>query len=211
MPGPLARFLRLGFAVMVRSNLRGVWLRGELPPEGFVWAANHHSWWDAFVALAALETERREAGLLMDPANLARFGFLRGLGALGTNELRAGLREIRAGRALIVFPEGELRPPGPLGPLGRGAGWLARHARAPLVAVAVRLALRGQQAAEAYLDAAPATPETLQTSLSARLAALDAELLRADPRAPLPGFKRVVAGRPSWDERLERWGRLWPS
>jgi hypothetical protein len=45
--------------------------------------------------------------------------------------------------------------------------------------------------------------------------ALDAAIAAAEPREPVPGFARVIAGRPSWDERIDRWAQLgrqaWPS
>lgn len=200
--GLLARFLRFGFPFLVRRTLRGVWMKGELPPGGFVWAANHHSWWDAFVAAAVLWQEGRELTVLMDSDNLKRFGFLRHLGVLGTSELRTALEGLRGGRVVVIFPEGALGPPGSLAPLERGASWLAAKASAPLVAVAVRLVLRGHEAPEAYLDAQEASPECLEATLGQRLAALDALIHQSDPRAPLPGFALVIRGRRSWDERL---------
>ena len=53
-PDPVAGVLLRGFRVMVRRGLRGVWLHGEVPPGPFIWAANHHSWWDPFVAAVLL-------------------------------------------------------------------------------------------------------------------------------------------------------------
>ena len=34
----------------VRGGLAGVWVRGRLPAEPVIWAANHHSWWGPFIA-----------------------------------------------------------------------------------------------------------------------------------------------------------------
>lgn len=203
----LRRFLQVGFGFMVRRSLRGVWLRGELPPGGFVWAANHHSWWDAFVAAAVLWQQGRELTVMVDPATLLRFRFLRRMGVLATGELRRALAQLRAGRVLVIFPEGVLCPPGPLAPLEPGAAWLAARAQVPLVAVAVRILLRGHQAPEAYLEARQVTG-ALEPALSQQLADLDAALRGSDPRMPLPGFSQLVRGRLSWDERLD-WGWSW--
>jgi len=69
--GPAAsvpgRLLDIGLTRLVRRGLPGVWVRGELPVSAATWAANHHSWWDGFVAAAVLREQRRLAALLMDP------------------------------------------------------------------------------------------------------------------------------------------------
>ena len=197
-----SRFLRVGFDFMVRRSLRGVWLRGPLPEGGFVWAANHHSWWDAFVAVVVLWRAGREVTVLVDPLNVASFRFLRGLGVLGTNEMRTATTRLRDGHVVVIFPEGELGPATSPRPLMRGAAWLAETAPAPLAAVAVRLVMRGNEAPEAYIDAHVVNPYDLQAALTEQLAALDASLAASDPRTPLPGFARLVRGRRSWDERL---------
>lgn len=169
-----------------------------------MWASNHHSWWDAFVAAVLLWGSGRHITVLMEPANLARFTFLRRLGTRGTDELRAAVRALQAGRVVIVFPEGSLRAPGPLAPLQPGAAWLAGRAEVPLVAVAVRVVMRGHQAPEAYLDLEPVAGDGLETVLARRLSTLDEALRQAEPRSPLPGFERALGGERSWDERLAR-------
>ena len=117
---------------LVRRGLRGVWLCGDLPAGPFVWAANHHSWWDPFLSAAVLGRHDRTQALLMDQANLRRFRAARLLGAFGTAELRRGLDALRRGDVLVLFPEGALRPPGAPGRLAGGAAWYARRARVPL-------------------------------------------------------------------------------
>ncbi|HEY0718780.1 MAG TPA: hypothetical protein VGD68_14275, partial [Streptosporangiaceae bacterium] len=80
---------------------------------------------------------------------------------------------------------------------------------AAVVPVAVRVISRGHQYPEAFVDLAPEVPPAdLADALAAHLRALDEALLGADPRAPLPGFRRVVRGRVSWDERISRWAGL---
>jgi 1-acyl-sn-glycerol-3-phosphate acyltransferase len=201
------RALGVAFDRLVRQGLRGIWIRGTLPPSPVVWAANHHSWWDGFVAAAILKHCRRPACLLMDSANLADYRFLDAVGVVPANRPRHALGQLRGGRVLVMFPEGALRSPGSLGALAPGAGWFAQHAPADLVPVAVRVALRGHQHPEAIVDIGPACrPAELKDALSARLERLDTEVrTAADPRSGLPGFNRVIGGRSSWDERISRW------
>ncbi|MEO6503357.1 MAG: lysophospholipid acyltransferase family protein [Jatrophihabitantaceae bacterium] len=201
-----ARALGAGFEQLVRRGLRGVWIRGQLPPGGCVWAANHHSWWDGFLAAAVLRQQQRPAALLMEGANLSDYRFLAAIGVISTSRPRQALASLRDGKVLVIFPESELRPAGSLGGLAPGAAWLARRAPAPLLPVAVRVAVRGHQYPEALIDiGAPCAPDRLATELAAQLTGLDAALGGADPREPLPGYRRVVSGRPSWDERIDRW------
>jgi len=57
----------------VRSGLAGVWVRGHLPAGPVVWAANHHSWWDPFIAGELLTGAGLRMVLLADVANMARY------------------------------------------------------------------------------------------------------------------------------------------
>ena len=214
---PIAEVMRQGFHTMVRRGLRGVWLRGDLPGGPFVWAANHHSWWDPFVADVVLRDAGRRGCLIMLEENRRRFGFVRRLGVFGTNEPRRGLDFLTAGRVLVIYPEGELRPAGPLGPLADGAGWYARRANVPLCAVATRVLLRGQEAPEAYLSTSVVDVVGPNRDVTRRLGEeLDRLLSEVDklggvedPRAPLPGYRLILSGRRSHDERIEAMsGRL---
>ena len=202
-PGEVIRF---GLDRLVRGGVRGVWVRGALPRTSVVWAGNHHSWWDGFAAASVLRAADRRPALLMDGDNLAEYGFLRRAGVISAREPRAALAALRDDRVLIVFPEGELRAAGPLGPLAPGAQWLARRAPATLLAAALRTVMRGHQSAEVYVDLTPVpTGESLAEVLAARLDLLDLELQQSDPREPLEGFLLTVPGRRSWDERISRW------
>jgi hypothetical protein len=217
-PDPIAGAMRRGFDSMVRRGLRGIWRRGQPPAGPFVWAANHHSWWDPFVGSVLLDRDGRRGSLLMLQENLVRFGFVRRLGVFGTHECRRGLGYLAEGRVLIVYPEGELRPPGPVGDLSDGASWYARRAGVPLCAVATRVVLRGHEAPEAYVCYAVVAPAgsvsqctaRLAERLSALLSEVDGQVASGNPRAPLPEFAPVMRGRRSWDERIETMARWQP-
>ena len=205
-PQRSADLIRFGLDRLVRGGVRGVWVRGALPRTPVVWAANHHSWWDGFAAASVLRAAERRPALLMDGENLSEYGFLRRAGVISDREPRRALAALQDDCVLIVFPEGELRPAGPLGPLLPGAEWLARHGSATLLAVALRAVMRGHQSAEIYVDLTPVpSTATLAAVLSARLDQLDADLLKSDPREPLAGFLLTVPGKHSWDERISRW------
>lgn len=197
------------FDQLVRGGLRGVWIRGAVPIGPFVWAANHHSWWDGFVANAALRDAKHDAALVMDATNLKQFSFLRRAGVVSADSPREALASLSQGSALIIFPESELRPAGGVGLVAPGAVWLARHAAVPLVLAVTRVVLRGQQSPEAYVDLRPYEQGDLRQELDAGVRVVDAELAASDPCEPLPGFTCVVKGRPSWDERITAWaGRV---
>lgn len=196
---------RGGLDQLVRRNLRTVRVRGVLPVGPCVWAANHHSWWDFFVAAAALRAAgRQDIGVLMDADNLGRRSLFEKVGVVGTDRLRSAVDLLRAGSVLVVFPEGELRPAGPIGPLHPGARWLADRSGAELRAVATRVVLRGQQAPEAYLDvtAALGPDDDLAVILDTAVTDLDLALASSDPMQPLPGFRQTVSGVRSWQERV---------
>jgi 1-acyl-sn-glycerol-3-phosphate acyltransferase len=201
----------------LRRGVAGVWVRGAVPAGPAVWAGNHHSWWDPFVAAAALRRAGSGMALLVSPSNLDAYRFARHVGAFPADRPREGLAALRAGRSLVVYPEGRLGPAGPPGPLARGASWFARKAAVPLVATAVRVLPRGGQWPQVYLhlrevDVAaggrPAGSDERATgelwdTLAALLAGIDSAAGEVDPALPLPGFRLAVRGRSSWDERID--------
>jgi 1-acyl-sn-glycerol-3-phosphate acyltransferase len=204
----------------VRGGLAGVWVRGRLPDGPLVWAANHHSWWDPFIAGELLAGAGRRMVLLADVANMRRYRFARHIGVVGTDELRGALAAVRSGAVLVIYPEGRLLPAGPPRPLAPGAAWTAARAPARLCSVAVRVLMRGGQYPEAYVvfsevEAAGTAAEVtgrLRERLHEDVRDVDSLSARADPRRPLPGFTRVVRGRRSWDERVDatRGSLPWP-
>jgi hypothetical protein len=197
---------------MVRRRLRGVWTRGAPVRGPAVWAANHHSWWDPFTGTAVARKLGLRSCVLMLQENLDRFRFAAAIGAFGTSRLRQGLSYLDSGRVLLVYPEGRLMPPGPLGPLAEGAAWYALTSRVPLYAVACRVVMRGNDSAEAYLsfqevpalESRALVTRRLAQTLGCELQSLDLSVSASEPRLPLDGFSQAIQGRRSPDERIER-------
>jgi 1-acyl-sn-glycerol-3-phosphate acyltransferase len=214
----MSKAMLAALRLTVRGGLAGVWVRGRLPIGPVVWAANHHSWWDPFIAGELLAGAGLPMALLADAATMRRYRFARHIGAVGTDEPRRALTAVRGGAVLVVYPEGRLLPAGLPGPLAPGAAWSAARAPARLCSVAVRVAARGGQYPEAYvvfseLDTAGDPAEVtvrLRDRLCEDLRDVDRLSARAEPRQPLPGFTRVVRGRRSWDERVDAASGLLP-
>jgi lycopene beta-cyclase len=201
----------------LRRGLAGIWSREEapLPGGGAIVVANHHSWWDAFLTWAIADRHGRPPGAIMDDAQLARFPFFRRWGAVGASEPRAAARRAAAGSWVLVFPEGRVRTPGPLGPTRDGAAAIARWARVPVVPLAIRVVMRGGERPEAYLRfgtplAAGVDAAQVRDALVALLARLDDDLAAApDPEAPLPDYAPWWRVAVRSDERVVRWRRWW--
>lgn len=213
IPAGLDPLVTLGLSALVRrsvaSGLRGVWVRGPLPEGGAVLAPSHQSWWDGYVLYDLCCRLGQPYRVLMTARQLAHFPFLKRLGALPDTWVRPALRAAQAGAWVVVFPEGELRVAGSLGPLRPGAGWLAGAAGVPLVPVALRVTMRGSQQPEAHLRfGSPVQASELQAALARELALLDAELSGSDPEQPLAGYLRLSAARGSQNERLAGAARL---
>lgn len=188
---------------LVHRNLRGVWVRGELPVGPAIWVANYHSWWDFFVAVVALRAAgRTDTWVLVDSNSVGNERLFRSAGAIPSTEIRQALDKVIAGGVLVVFVEGELRAAGPVVSVRPGATWLAGRSGAPIVTVATRVVLRGQQAPEAYLDVVPQNANGSAADLAELVSRLDLQILSSDPEIPLPGFRQVVKGVRSWHERF---------
>jgi 1-acyl-sn-glycerol-3-phosphate acyltransferase len=231
-PSPGGRLLEGGSAVVtaaigaslpwimrraLRRGLAGIWSFEEapLPSGGAVVVANHHGWWDAYLAWAIADRHGHASGAIMDDAQLARFPFFRHVGAIPASAPRAAARHAAAGAWLLVFPEGRMSPPGPLGPTQPGAAAVARWARVPALPLAIRATLRGRERPEVYLRfGAPLEPgvdaDRLRDALQRLLTRLDADVASApDPEAPVPGYLAWWPDRGRGDERAARWRRWW--
>lgn len=196
----------------LRRGLHGVHARGAwdaLPPGGVLLAANHHSWWDPYLAWVIGQRLERPLSGPMLAETLSRFPFFRPHGALATSEVREALRRLRRGEVLMIFPEGALRAAGRVGGLEPGLAFFAERAGVPVYPVAMRVTVRGAEHPEAFLllgDPVPAP--RVQAALNTLLSGLDAELAAADPEAPPPGFTSWSGGARSTHERAAWVGRL---
>jgi 1-acyl-sn-glycerol-3-phosphate acyltransferase len=213
----IAWYLPVAVARAVRHDLAGVWGVHEaaVPPGGAIVVANHHSWWDGYLAGLIARRHGRPFGVLVDERTLRRYPFFRRVGALGTAELRAAVRHAAAGGWLFVFPEGRLSPPGPPAPFAPGAATLSRLAGAPVLPLAWRVVVRGEQYPEIYVRCGAALPPAAavaeqHAAVSGLLARIEHDVwAAADPEAALPGYQPWWRGRRSSHTRVQRWRRWW--
>lgn len=208
---PFARFLKgVVEALLLQSlkgSLRGVYLGGELPSSPLVLAMNHHSFFDGHLVWLLGRLAARPTSLLVAEENLKAFPILSLVGALEAGRVREALRRLGRGEWVAVFPEGAMGHPGPLRPLRPGALWLSARAGVPLLPVAARVVLRGFEHPEAFiLVGAPLSPgESLEGKLGELLGQLDRLLLATHPRQVPEGFREVLRGRRSLEERMRPW------
>ncbi|MEV7195193.1 lysophospholipid acyltransferase family protein [Streptomyces sp. NPDC093510] len=126
----------------------GIERRGRLPRGGCVVVANHSSHADTAALLAALDARHSPAiGAAADYwfaspwrsricGHLAAGFPVRRTGG-GMDDLLARADDLRAGRAVVLFPEGTRARDGELGSFHRGALVLAEHAGVPVVPVGI--------------------------------------------------------------------------
>ncbi|AFH40101.1 lysophospholipid acyltransferase family protein [Thermus thermophilus] len=199
-------------ALLLRSlkgSLRGVYLRGEAPGGPLVLVLNHHGFFDGHLVWLLRKLYRKPLSLLVAEENLKGFPVLKLAGALEAGRVREALRRLGRGEWVALFPEGEMRYPGPLGPLREGARWLARKAGVPLLPVALRVVLRGYEHPEAFVwIGKPVPPGEEAGALGELLQALDALLAQTHPREVPEGFREVLRGRRSLEERVRPLVRL---
>lgn len=193
----------------VRRDLAGVWVYGPVPTGGAILAPNHQSWWDGYLLKEVAAGRGQPCHVLMTREQLARFPFLRLVGAADASELRPLARAARGGAWVVVFPEGEISPQGQVNEVQPGAAWLARQAGVPVIPVAVRVVMRGAQWPEAFVRfGLPCPPPDLKTTLNALLAGLDADLRSTQPDFPPAGYLRWVTGRASLHDEVSLPSRL---
>ncbi len=191
----------------LRSHLAGLWVYGQVPSGAAVLAPNHASWWDGYLLAELGWAAEHPWHIMMTDRQLTRFPFLRLMGVVGQRELRALSRGLRAGKWVVVFAAGEIRPAADVLPLHPGAAWLARRENVPLIPVAVRVVLRGAQWPEAFICLGkPCRPEQLEAALEQVVARLEADLRATPADLPLPGYLRLMPGRGSRHDRVD-----WPS
>lgn len=186
----------------LKRRLHGVYLKGELPPGPLVLAATHQTYFDGHFVHLLLG---RGGHLLLEEANLRVFPYFRLLGGLSAKEVRKALGVLKGGGRVGIFPEGALRPQGPIGPLKRGAVYLAKRTGVPLVPAVFRVYIRGFELPEAYLRLGPpvaARLEELAEAMASLAQEVDALQEKTHPRRPLPGFSLLLKGTRGLDEWL---------
>ncbi|MZD04563.1 1-acyl-sn-glycerol-3-phosphate acyltransferase [Streptomyces sp. SID5785] len=148
MPGGFAARVRRGLWRGVLTVTGGVETRGRLPRGGCVVVANHTSHADTAALLAALDARHAPAiGAAADYWFASRFraricrrlaaGFPVRRSGGGMDDLLAHVPALRAGGAVVLFPEGTRGRDGALGAFHKGALVLAREAGVPVVPVGI--------------------------------------------------------------------------
>lgn len=202
----------------LRSSFRGLWCEGALPggDEPLLMYANHSSFWDGFAAHAFSEAHGRDGYALMEERNLARYRFLRRLGAFSIRRgdaasaretLKYAARLLTRPRAVVcVFPQGVLEPraKAPL-KLEGGVELLARLAGVRCVPVAMHFGFFEHEYPDIVLHVGAAhAPEALE-GMAARLDALVAAQSKLTSCA---GLRPLLNGRRSVAERWDAARRL---
>ncbi len=197
----------------VRSSFRAVWLRGErpLPTQPTLFYANHSSFWDGFLAHQLFLALGFDGYCVMEEKNLRRYPFLARLGAFSVvrGEGASALASVRHAReifarpcaAVMLFPEGELKPFGPLRPLSRGIELFARAGAAMLVPVAMRLLFLESEKPDALIElGAPHGFEEV-SGCGKRLGVL---VERLGGVTGSEGFDQMVEGKSGVDQQWDR-------
>ena len=206
----LARALLVRSAVRdVRTGLLSIAVTGQRPSGGAVLAANHGSWWDAYLIGLYARNSGIDVAVMMGDEQLQRFPFLRLVGAVPPRALRLLAERASSGGWALIFPEGELRAGRGLAALHPGAEGVAQRAGVPMVPVAIRVVLRGAAKPEAFIRfGEPVRPEQLAASLGSMLEELDRALDAADPARPLPGYRVVFDAQRFRRDRVGVAGRM---
>jgi 1-acyl-sn-glycerol-3-phosphate acyltransferase len=206
----IATFVERSFFKSLKESLRGVYIKGEIPKGPMVLAMNHHSYFDGHLMWFLAKLEGQKFSILVLEETLKAFPVLKLVGALEARRLREALKRLKMGEWVGIFPEGELYYPGPLGPLKPGAVWLARKAGVPILPIACRVAVRGFEHPEAFLLVSPpiSSDEDLERVLGGTLRELDDILRNTHPREIPEGFREILKGRRSLDERMSPLAKL---
>lgn len=224
----LARSAMRRMFVRVRLRVAGDDPRGAGLP--LLAVANHPSWWDGYIALLLSRHLGLPRYLMMDAAQLRRYGFFAWAGCFGVDRtdphdvaraVTYAARLLSAGRAplLWMFPQAEIVPPAvrPVAVQGGAAHILRRATRdAPVVGVlpvAWQLVFRGEQHPEIVIRTGPILridrasfadhteiPARLRTALACVMDALQADLTADD----FADYRTIMHGRAGVNDRFDR-------
>lgn len=196
----------------VRRSFRGVWVRGALPPseKGLLVYLNHSSFWDGFIAHQLGKLAGWDAYAMMEEVNLAKYPFHTRIGAFSVRrgDQQSALETLRYAKALlarpkgavVIFPQGEIRCGAALGPLSRGVEALAKTARVPSVAIALRYAFFEHELPDVLVEVGePHRPAALVRFE----AELDAVHTRVNEALSTEGFTLAIRGRAGVQQRWD--------
>ncbi len=236
-PGELAVWLLIRWSLtrmFARVRLRQVGADPRAAGVPLLGVATHPSWWDGYLALAMSRHYRLSRYLMMDEAQLRRYGFFRWLGCFSVDraDARESARSVAYAAHLLaterqplvwLFPQAEITPADrrPIEAHG-GAAHVLRRATAGgktvgWLPVAWRYEFRGEQHPEAFIRVGAveivAAAEVRDTrALTARISAAltrEADALRDDLAADdVQAYGVILRGaggiNDRWDGVLRR-------
>lgn len=224
---------------LVRTSLQRMFVRVRLREQAgnpcaaglpLILVANHPSWWDGYLALLLARHYGARRYLMMDAAQLKRYGFFAWAGCFGVE--RADARDVARSIAyaaellrqaeptwLWLFPQAEITPARarPLS-LHAGAAHIVRRATAGgltvgVLPVAWELVFRGEQHPEVVLlvgdiitfDAERARDVSsvtalLSEALTAIVDAVGSDIARDD----FAGYRTILRGRAGANDQFDR-------
>jgi 1-acyl-sn-glycerol-3-phosphate acyltransferase len=185
---------------------------------------NHPSWWDGYIAfLLAYETWRCQGYLMMEEPQLARYRFFRycGVFSVDRHDPREGMRSVayaagllkdRPGRAVWIFPQGEITPNDrrPLATFAGAAHIAKRAAPVRCIPMALRFEFLGEQRPEAlvllgpsHVVSGPVDVKALHREMDQRLLSAVEQLRDDTIGGTTTEYRTILQGRPSvnvvWD------------
>lgn len=232
----VVRSIKRAFAgVFIHVDPAVLRLRG-VPPVPVIFCSTHSSWWDGYMTFVCNSRIFHHDGyLMMEEANLARYGFFTWLGVFGVDrdDPRKALASIeyitdimrnRRGTSLWMFPQGTITHPDrrPLKLYGGVANIARKLRRCAVVPVAMRYEFMLGQAPDAFirigaplmldLEAAHLSSRDLNSLIEGALTATMDALHNDVVAGNLQSYRHVLDGRGSvnrvWDAVVGLVGRL---
>lgn len=198
----------------VRARFRKVYWRkeAEIPPAPVVFCANHHGWHDGYLMFHLVKAVNRPS--LDWIAEYDAFPLFRYAGGLPfppndvgrrTATLRKTIREMNAGRSLILFPEVHLHTPPEILEVGKSVELLQKQApSATFLPVSIVYRMDLHERPEAFMSVG--NPVESGPALASRLRermAVDVERLKRDALLGEQGFEVLVEGTLDVNERWD--------